>query len=46
MALKTAFLFAGLIVLASFLPTRKLPARRFDELAAEADQPHAEPASA
>jgi MFS family permease len=43
-ALKTAFLFAGLIVLASFLPTRKLPSRRFDELAAEADRPEAEPA--
>jgi EmrB/QacA subfamily drug resistance transporter len=43
-ALKTAFFFAGLIVLASFLPTRKLPARRFDELAAEADRPGPEPA--
>jgi len=31
-ALKTAFLFAALLVLAAFFGTRKLPARRFDEL--------------
>ena len=31
-ALKTALLFAALIVLASFWATRRLPARRFDEL--------------
>jgi MFS family permease len=31
-ALKTAFLFAALIVLASFLATRRLPAERFDEM--------------
>jgi EmrB/QacA subfamily drug resistance transporter len=33
-ALKTAFLFAALLVLASFFATRNLPDRRFDELAA------------
>ncbi len=33
-ALKTALLFAALLVLASFLATRHLPARRFDELRA------------
>jgi hypothetical protein len=33
-ALKTALLFAALLVLASFFATRNLPARRFDELAA------------
>jgi EmrB/QacA subfamily drug resistance transporter len=33
-ALKTALLFAALVVLASFLATRHLPARRFDELRA------------
>jgi len=32
-ALKTAFLFAALLVLASFFATRNLPSRRFDELA-------------
>jgi MFS family permease len=35
-ALKTAFLFAALLVLASFFATGRLPARRFDELAGEA----------
>lgn len=40
-ALKTAFLCAALLVLASFLATRKLPTKRFDELA-----PGAEPAPA
>jgi EmrB/QacA subfamily drug resistance transporter len=34
-ALKTAFLFAALLALASFFATRNLPDRRFDELAAE-----------
>ncbi|HMB52178.1 MAG TPA: hypothetical protein VKU40_02600, partial [Thermoanaerobaculia bacterium] len=34
-ALKTAFLFAALLVLASFFATGRLPARRFDELAEE-----------
>jgi EmrB/QacA subfamily drug resistance transporter len=33
-ALKTAMLFAALLVLASFIATRNLPARRFDQLAA------------
>lgn len=33
-ALKTALLFAALLVLASFFATRNLPARRFDQLAA------------
>jgi EmrB/QacA subfamily drug resistance transporter len=36
-ALRIAFLFAGLLMLASFLATRKLPVRRFDELAVERD---------
>ncbi|HZO07411.1 MAG TPA: MFS transporter, partial [Solirubrobacterales bacterium] len=31
-ALKTAFLVAALLVLASFFATRNLPSRRFDEL--------------
>lgn len=33
-ALKTAFLFAGFLVLASFWATRRLPTRRFEELEA------------
>jgi hypothetical protein len=33
-ALKTAFLFAALLVVASFFATGNLPARRFDELPA------------
>ena len=45
-ALKIAFLFAALIVLASFWTSRNLPARRFEELAAGAAPPAAEPASA
>lgn len=36
-ALKTALLFAALLVLASFFATRNLPSRRFDELEAAAD---------
>jgi EmrB/QacA subfamily drug resistance transporter len=36
-ALKTGFLFAALLTLASFLPTRRLPKRRFDQLQAEAE---------
>jgi len=36
-ALKTAFLFAALLVLASLFTTRNLPARRFDELQALSD---------
>jgi EmrB/QacA subfamily drug resistance transporter len=42
-ALKTAFLFAGLLVLASLWSTRRLPARRFDELQAGPDPPLSEP---
>ncbi len=42
-ALKTAFLFAALLVLASFWTTRRLPTRRFDELQAGPDPPLAEP---
>jgi Na+/melibiose symporter-like transporter len=38
-ALKTALLFAGLIVLASFFATRRLPTRRFDELESGPDPP-------
>ena len=45
-ALKIAFLFAALIVLASFWTARNLPTRRFDQLAAGADSTAAEPASA
>jgi EmrB/QacA subfamily drug resistance transporter len=36
-ALKTGFLFAAFLVLASFWATRRLPARRFDELEEEAE---------
>jgi len=36
-ALKTAFLFAALLVIASFFATGNLPARRFDELPALSD---------
>jgi EmrB/QacA subfamily drug resistance transporter len=36
-ALKTAFLFAALLVLAALLGTRNLPSRRFDELPALSD---------
>lgn len=42
-ALKTAFLCAALLVLAAFFATRRLPTRRFDELAAEAGTPAAAP---
>jgi EmrB/QacA subfamily drug resistance transporter len=45
-ALKTAFLFAALLVLASFWATRRLPTRRFDELQAGLHPPRTEPASA
>ncbi|HET8566465.1 MAG TPA: MFS transporter [Solirubrobacterales bacterium] len=44
-ALKTGFLFAAFLVLASFPPSRRLPRRRFDELAAEA-VPDPEPSPA
>jgi EmrB/QacA subfamily drug resistance transporter len=45
-ALKTAFLFAGFLVLASFWTTRRLPTQRFDQLQAGPDPPLAEPAVA
>src|SRR3954447_5849137 len=38
-ALKTAFLFAAFLTLASFWPTRRLPVQRFDELQAGPDPP-------
>jgi hypothetical protein len=38
-ALKTAFLFAALLTLASFWTTRRLPVLRFDELQAGPDPP-------
>ena len=38
-ALKTALLFAGFIVLASYWATRRLPTRRFDELESGPDPP-------
>jgi EmrB/QacA subfamily drug resistance transporter len=40
-ALKTAFLVAALLVLASFFSTRRLPKQRFDELQAGSDPPAA-----
>ena len=43
-ALKTAFLFAALIVLASLWATRRLPTRRFEEIQAGADPGTAEAA--
>jgi EmrB/QacA subfamily drug resistance transporter len=42
-ALKTAFLFAAFLSLASFWSTRRLPDRRFDELEAGPDPPAAHP---
>lgn len=45
-ALKTAFLFAAFLVLASFWTTRRLPTQRFDQLQAGPDPPLAEPAAA
>lgn len=45
-ALKIAFLFAALIVLASFWATRNLPTQRFDEIQAGAPPPAAEAAPA
>jgi EmrB/QacA subfamily drug resistance transporter len=43
-ALKTAFLFAAFLVLASLWTTRRLPTQRFDELQAGPDPPLTEPA--
>jgi hypothetical protein len=45
-ALKTAFLFAAFLVLASLWTTRRLPTQRFDELQSGPDPPLAEPAVA
>lgn len=45
-ALKTAFLFAALLVLVSFWATRRLPNRRFEELQAGPDPPLPGPATA
>lgn len=45
-ALKTAFLFAGFLVIASFWTTRRLPTQRFEELQAGPDPPLAEPVRA
>jgi MFS family permease len=42
-ALKTAFLFAAFLVLASFWSTRRLPTQRFEQLQAGPDPPLAEP---
>ena len=42
-ALKTAFLFAALLTLASFWSTRRLPTQRFDELQAGPDPPRLDP---
>jgi len=43
-ALKTAFLIAALLVLASFFATRNLPTRRFEELEAEGERAPPTPA--
>jgi EmrB/QacA subfamily drug resistance transporter len=47
-ALKTAFLFAAFLTIASFWATRRLPERRFEELEAGSDPPssNAEPVTA
>jgi len=45
-ALKTAFLFAAFLTLASLWTTRRLPERRFEELAAGPDPPVTEPVTA
>ena len=45
-ALKTAFLFAAFLVIASFWSTRRLPTQRFEELGTGSDPPPAEPAPA
>jgi EmrB/QacA subfamily drug resistance transporter len=42
-ALKTAFLFAAFLVVASFWMTRRLPTQRFEQLQAGPDPPRAEP---
>jgi EmrB/QacA subfamily drug resistance transporter len=45
-ALKTAFLFAAFLCVASLWTTRRLPTRRFEELQTDSDPPLAEPATA
>jgi hypothetical protein len=45
-ALKTAFLVAAFLTLASFWSTRRLPDRRFDELEGGSDPPRSEPGPA
>jgi MFS family permease len=45
-ALKTAFLFAGFLALASFWATRRLPTQRFEQLQANPDPALAGPAAA
>jgi MFS family permease len=45
-ALKTAFLFAAFLVVASLWTTRRLPTQRFEELQMDSDPPLAEPATA
>jgi len=45
-ALKTAFLFAALLAVASFWSTRRLPTQRFEELQASPDPPLPDPAIA
>ena len=45
-ALKTAFLFAALLTLASFWMTRRLPVQRFDELQSGPDPPQLDPTPA
>ncbi len=45
-ALKTAFLFAAFLTVASFWATRRLPERRFEELEAGADPPRPDAAAA
>ena len=42
-ALKTAFLFAALLTLASLWTTRRLPSQRFDQLQAGPDPPRLDP---
>ena len=42
-ALKTAFLFAAFLTLASFWTTRRLPDQRFDQMQAGPDPPRLDP---
>jgi MFS family permease len=45
-ALKTAFLFAAFLALASFWPTRRLPTQRFEQMQTSPDPPLPEPVTA